>query len=66
MEPVWQLLNTKAKDDSWKEQHKAGLRSAAAGRQFPHSRVKLCGWASHDRCLACLSRIVENENPYTG
>ena len=66
MEPVWQLLNTKAKNDSWNEKHKAGLRSAAAGRQFPQARVKMCGWANHDRCLTCLSRIVESENPYIG
>jgi len=64
MEPLWQLLNTKAVDESWKEKHKAGLRSAMAGRQYTQSRVKLCGWSGHDRCLACLNGIVESESPY--
>ena len=50
----------------WSEKHKAGLRSAAAGRQFTQSRVKLCGWAVHDRCLVCLNNINEKESPYEG
>ena len=58
MEPVWQLLNTKMKSEEWNDRHKAGLRSAAAGRQHTQFRVKLCGWSDHDRCLACLSEIV--------
>ena len=41
MEPVWQLLNTTANSDEWNGKHKAGLRSAAAGRQFTQARVKL-------------------------
>ena len=53
MEPEWQLLNTKAKNDGWNEKHKAGLRSAAAGRHIPQARVKMCGWAKPDRCLTC-------------
>ena len=43
MEPMWQLLNSKTTSDDWGEKHKAVLRSAAAGRQFTQSRVKLCG-----------------------
>ena len=66
MEPLWQLLNTKTKDAGWNEQHKAGLKSAAAGRQFTQARVKLCGWAKHDRCTACLNHIVEQETPHNG
>ena len=65
MEPVWQLLNTKVKSEEWNDKHKVGLRSAAAGRQYTQSRVKLCGWSDHDRCLACLSEIVEKECPNT-
>ena len=64
MEPVSDLLNTKAKDDEWNEKHKVGLRSAAAGRQFAQSRVKLCGWSDHDRCSVCLNELVEKETPY--
>ena len=66
MELVWQLLNTKVKDDEWNGKHKAGLRSAAAGRQFTQARVMLCGWADHDRCLVCLNDLVESESPYDG
>ena len=66
MEPLWQLLNTKTRDDGWNEKHKSGLRSAAAGRQYTQSRVKLRGWPNHDRCLVCLNEIVERETPYTG
>ena len=61
MEPVWQLLNTTANNDEWNGKHKAGLRSAAAGRQFTQARAKLCGWSDHDRCLVCLSEIVDND-----
>ena len=43
MEPLWQLLNAKTTSDDWSEKHNAGLRSAAAGRQFAQSRVKRCG-----------------------
>ena len=61
------MLNTKAKDDDeWDEKHKAGLRSAASGRQFTQSRVKLCGWSDHDRYLVCLNELVEKETPYVG
>ena len=66
MEPLWQLLGTKVADKDWNERHNAGLRSAASGRQFTQSRVKLCGWAFHDRCLVCLNNIVEKESPYEG
>ena len=66
MEPLWQLLNPKAKDDEWNGKHKAGLRSAAAGRQFTQARVKLCGWSYHDRCLVCLNELVESETPFVG
>ena len=64
MEPVWQLLNAKINDDDWNAKHKAGLRSAAAGRQFTQARVMRCGWADHDRCLVCLNNLVEKESPY--
>ena len=66
MEPLWQLLKAKTTSDDWGEKHKAGLRSAAAGRQSAQSRVKLCGWANHDRCLVCLNDLVEKESPYEG
>ena len=66
MEPLWRLLNTKRKDTWWDEGHKAGLRSAAAGRQYPQVKVKLCGWSVHDRCLICLNDIVEEDAPYAG
>ena len=66
MEPLWQLLNAKTTSEDWNERHKAGLRSAAAGRQFTQSRVKLCGWSNHDRCLVCLNELVEKESPYVG
>jgi hypothetical protein len=58
MEPIWQLLGTKTKIEGWNQQHKGALKSAVAGRQYPQTRVKQCGWSEHDRCLFCLWKIV--------
>ena len=61
MELVWKLLRTKANTDNWTKQFQGGLRSAIAGRQYPQARVRTCGWAEHDRCLVCLSKLVDSE-----
>ena len=61
MEPIWQLLRTVTKEDGWNATHKGCLRSVMAKRQFPQTRVKSCGWSSHDKCLLCLSAIVDAE-----
>ena len=61
MEPIWQLLNTKQKDEQWNNGHKGALRSAMAGRQFTQLRVKQCGWSTHERCLFCLWRLVKRD-----
>ena len=59
MEPIWQLLRTVTKEEGWNATHKGCLRSAIANRQFPQTRVKSCGWSLHDRCLMCLSTVVD-------
>jgi hypothetical protein len=64
MEPIWQLLKAKSGDKDWTAVQKGCLRSVMAGRQFPQSRVKACGWSTHDRCLTCLNEIVETEFDY--
>ena len=61
IEPIWQLLSTKSKEQNWTAAHKGCLQSVMANRQFTQSRVMQCGWAKHDRCLLCLSRIVDAE-----
>ena len=61
MEPIWKLLQAKARSEDWTGQHQGSLRSAIAGRQFPQARMKAVGWAEHDRCLVCLNGIVEKE-----
>ena len=45
MEPIWQLLNTKSNDKDWTETHNGCLRSAMANRQYPQTRVMMCGWS---------------------
>ena len=65
MEPVWQLLGTKTKEEGWTAAHKGCLRSIISNRQFPQTRVKSCGWSSHDRCLLCLSDLVDAEIPHS-
>ena len=62
MEPIWQLLRTDTKEEGWNATHKGCLRSAIPNRQFPQTRVKSCGWSQHDRCLMCLSTIVDNDD----
>ena len=37
------------------------LSSTLAGRQWAQVRVVAAGWASHNKCLACLQSIVEKE-----
>ena len=61
MEPIWQLLRTKTKEDGWNATHKGCLKSIIAYKQFPQTRVKSCGWSEHDRFLLCLSGIVDEE-----
>ena len=59
MEPIWQLLRPVTKEEGWTATHKGCLKSVMAYRQFPQTRVKSCGWSEHDRCLMCLSTIVD-------
>ena len=66
MEPIWQLLRTKTKEVGWSAAHKGCLRSIIPNRQYPQARVKNCGWATHDRCLFCLSDLVDAESPHSG
>ena len=66
MEPIWQLLRPKTNDGNWTAAHKGCLRSVMANRQFPQTRVMKCGWSSHDRCLLCLSEIVDAESGRRG
>ena len=66
IEPLWQLLKPNTKEHNWTAAHRGCLRSVVANRQFTQSRVMQCGWALHDRCLLCLSRIVEAEGNEQG
>ena len=62
MEPIWQLLKPTAVDKQWTPAHQGCLRSVAANRQYTQARVKACGWSEHDRCLLCLSDIVDADD----
>ena len=61
MEPIWKLLKSKSRTDDWNHHHRGGLKSAMAKRQFPQTRMLECGFATHDKCLVCLSRIVDED-----
>jgi len=61
MEPIWKLIKSKAEGDEWNHHHRGGLKSAIANRQFPQVRMHACGFASHDKCLVCLNKLVEAE-----
>ena len=50
MEPLWQLINSKVNNEQWNPDFKGCLKSAFAGRQYPHTR-----------CISCLSAIVDGE-----
>ena len=65
MEPIWHALHSKTCAGRWDKQQKGSFKSACAGRQFPQTRVKACGWSTHDRCLVCLHKIVEDEKRHT-
>ena len=62
IEPIWQLLKPKSKEQNWTAAHKGCLQSVMANRQYTQSRVMQCGWAQHDRCLLCLSKMVDAES----
>ena len=62
MEPIWQLLKPKNSDKDWTAMHKGCLGSVVPNRQYTPTRVKMCGWSTHDRCLLCLNDIVEAES----
>ena len=40
MAPIWKLLRSEGEKEDWTQQHKGGLKSAMAGRQFTQSRAK--------------------------
>ena len=61
MEPLWQLLNSKTNSEQWNPDFRGCLRSAFAGRQYPQTRVMAAGWADHNKCISCLSAIVDSE-----
>ena len=60
-EAIWSLLRSKANDEQWGPKFKGALSSVVAARQFTQSRVFAAGWSDHNRCLACLQRIVMSE-----
>lgn len=66
MEPVWRVLNDKSSKRSLTAQQNGSLKSALAGRQHPQAIVKSSGRSHHDKCIFCLHKIVEGENPYRG
>ena len=59
IEPVWSALNTKKVAKRWSGKQKGSYKSAMTGRQYTQSRVKVCEWSTHDRCLLCLHKIVK-------
>ena len=61
MQPIWSLLNSRKDDLEWNSTLRSGLGSVLAGRQFPQSRCFAAGWTSHNKCIACLQTIVEEE-----
>ena len=66
MEPLWQLINSKVNNEQWNPDFRGCLKSAFAGRQYPQTRVMAAGWADHNRCISCLSAIVDSEAVNTG
>ena len=61
MEPLWQLINSKVNNEQWNPDFRGCLKSAFAGRQYPQTRVMAAGWSDHNRCVSCLSTIVDSE-----
>ena len=66
MQPIWSLLKDQRNDDQWDSNCRGGLRSTLAGRQFTQNRCYAAGWSDHDRCLACLYRIVNPPDAQCG
>ena len=63
MEPIWQLLKDRKGGSEWNNHHKGALKSQMAGRQWTQTRVHKAGWSQHNKCIACLSSIVDSESP---
>ena len=63
MEPIWQLLRDTKDTPEWNGNHRGALKSQMAGRQWTQTRVHKAGWSEHNRCLTCLSTIVDAETP---
>ena len=61
MQPIWTLLKSRENTDEWNPTLRGGLASTLAGRQFPQVRCFAAGWTTHNKCLACLQTIVEDE-----
>ena len=61
MNPIRTLLKSKANSAEWNPTLRGGLKSVTAGRQWTQTRVRAAGWSTHNRCLACLQTIVEDE-----
>ena len=62
MEPIWQLLRSTTNTAEWNPEFRGSLKSAFANRQYTQTRVMSAGWADHNRCLTCLSNIVDAES----
>ena len=65
MEAIWTLLRSKQNNEEWGPKLKGALMSVFSGRQFPQTRAMAAGWATYNRCLACLQHIVEAEETVT-
>lgn len=61
MEPIWQQLKASTNDVNWNPEYRGALKSAYAGWQWAQTRVNAAGWAEHDRCILCLSTLVDQE-----
>ena len=62
--PLWKLLRSKSKADSWHAGHRGALRSAAAGRPWTQTRCKAAGFVKHNRGLLCLDDVIMQRLPH--
>ena len=64
LQPIFKLLDTRLiPTDEWSWQHKAALRSAVLGRQWPQQRLFSAGLAPSKGCRLCAAAWPDVEPP---
>ena len=58
IDPIFKLLNSKARSDEWNPTLAANLRSVLVNRQYTQLRCFLAGWVKHPKCIFCLHAAV--------